>query len=205
MIIRSKKGASKLDKTERMSAAAYRKTLCGGNAEVSYKNRISSDNGRSFEEIIKKGCEYYAESGRAVISKVHEPYIVTKILQGGVFLGRFTGRAEPDFKGTIYGGKSIAFEAKSTQKTRINRIALTNEQMRWLSAQYSIGALAYVCVNIRDKFFMIPWVIWRDMRKIYKRHYLTAEDIPQYEIQFDGTLKFLDYVWGSCIGRSIDG
>lgn len=194
-----------MDKTQRMSAAEYRKSLGGGNANLSYKNRISSDNGRSFEELIKKGCEYYARDGRAIISKVHEPYIVTRILQGGSFLGRFTGRAEPDFKGTICGGRAIAFEAKSTQKTRINRIALTNEQMRWLSAQYSIGALTYVCVNIQDKFFMIPWTVWRDMRKIYKRHYLTAEDIPQYQVQFNGTLKFLDYVWGGRVGRDKNG
>lgn len=183
-----------LDKTRRMSAAAYRRAVCGGNAEKSYKNRQSNDKGRIFENLIKKGCQYYALHKKAVINKVNEPYICTKVLDGGSFVGRFTGRAEPDFKGVLKGGRAIAFEAKSTQKPSIQRSILTSEQMQWLEEQKDMGALTYVCVSLQDKFFMVPWQRWRDMKLHYGRNYLTAADIPEFEVIFDGSVRFLEYV-----------
>lgn len=209
-----------MNKTERMSAAQYREYISGGTAEsgkatgpgndTSYKNRVSSEGGRGFEELIKKGCEYYAGRGRAMISKVHEPYIVTKILPDGGFIGKFIGRAEPDFKGVLKGGQAIAFEAKSTSKSRIQRSVLTPEQMQWLDAQMMMGALTYVCVGMTDKqkrarFFMIPWHTWADMKIDYGKKFLMPDDIPEYEVRFDGTLKFLDYVSKGSVRRGIDG
>ena len=140
-----------------MTAVEYRKMIEGGGneraTEERFRNRCSNDRGRNFENLIMKGCQYYAQSGRAIINKVYEPYRCIKILEDGKFIGQFTGRAEPDFKGVLHNGRSVAFEAKSTSKSRIQRNALTEEQMQWLAAQYSMGALAFVCVEIQGRFF----------------------------------------------------
>ena len=89
------------------------------NGEQVLRNKVSSARGRAFESLLMRGCNYYRQRGTAIINKVNEPYIVTKKTTGNKFSGRFTGRAEPDFKGVLYGGRAIAFEAKSTQKSRI--------------------------------------------------------------------------------------
>lgn len=120
-------------------------------------------------------------------------------MQNGRFVGQFVGRAEPDFKGVLCGGTAIAFEAKSTNKSRIQKSALTDPQTQWLDAQRAMGALAFVCVDISGRFFMIPWGIWRDMRSIYGKKFLMPDDIPEYEVIYDGSIRFLEYENGRTI------
>lgn len=193
-------------KTERMSAAEYREYISGGAADVkrSLSAGNSSERGRVFERLLLKGCKLYARNDKAVISKVYEPYLCVRTLGEGGFIGKFIGRAEPDFKGVLKGGQAIAFEAKSTCKSRISRKVLTSEQMQWLDAQMMMGALTFVCVNMvddrrRDRFFTIPWHVWRDMEIDCGKKYLTAADIPEYEVKFDGAVRFLEYVNGEVI------
>lgn len=195
-----------MNKTERMSAAQYREYIRGGAADTERSLRAgnSSERGRVFESLLLEGCKIYAQNGKAIVSKVHEPYICMKNLDGGGFVGKFTGRAEPDFKGVLKGGQAIAFEAKSTGKSRICRNVLTMEQMQWLDAQMMMGARTFVCVNMtdekqRERFFTIPWHVWHDMEIDYGRKYLTAVDIPEYEVKFDGAVRFLEYVNGEVI------
>lgn len=161
--------------------------------EDRYKNMCSNDRGRIFENMLMRACRGYADSGRAVINKVYEPYRCVKVLNGGKFVGQFSGRAEPDFKGVLSGGRAVAFEAKSTSKSRIQRNVLTAEQMEWLEVQQKIGAMAFVCVQIRDEFFSVPWEKWRDMKEIYGKKFLMPDDMREYEVEFDGAVKFLDY------------
>lgn len=171
-------------------------TQGGGIDEVSMTNRCSNDRGRSFENLIMKGCQAYALEGRAVINKVYEPYRCIKKLKSGGFVGQFTGRAEPDFKGVLQGGQAIAFEAKSTKKSRMQHNALTDDQMRWLQIQEDMGAEVFVCIDIAGRFFMLPWKQWRDMKKIYGKKFLMPGDIEEFEVLFDGAVRFLDYAKG---------
>ena len=186
-----------------MSAAEFRRMITetqgGGIDEVSMTNRCSNDRGRSFENLIMKGCQAYALEGRAVINKVYEPYRCVKKLQSGGFVGQFTGRAEPDFKGVLQGGQAIAFEAKSTKKSRMQHNALTDDQMRWLQIQEDMGAEVFVCLDISGRFFMLPWQKWRDMKKIYGKKFLMAGDIEEFEVLFDGAVRFLNYADGGCV------
>ena len=119
---------------------------------------------------------------------------MSKKSANGVFIGRFSSPAQPDFQGTLKGGKSIVFEAKRTGKEKITRNVLTDTQMDVLEEHNQLGALCGVCVNIQDDFFFIPWNVWRDMKKIYGRQYLKAEDIKEYKVKFDGSVHFLDNV-----------
>lgn len=77
--------------------------------------------------------------------------------------------------------------------SRIQKSALTDPQTQWLDAQRAMGALAFVCVDINGRFFMIPWGIWRDMRGIYGKKFLMPDDIPEYEVIYDGSIRFLEY------------
>lgn len=189
-----------MDITERIPAHEYiKKQAGGGDPEMSYKNRVSSDRGRIFEQLIIKGCEFYQKTGKALISKIPEPYLCRKIFKSGGFNGIHLGQAEPDFKGTLFGGKSIVFEAKATRKDRIQQKALTDKQFHLLEEQYAMGAKVFVCINIQTKYFMVPWYVWVEMRVNFGRRYLMAKDIPEYEIIFDGSVRFLDYKNGAVI------
>lgn len=184
---------------ERMTAEEYRALIDenrNADGEQVLRNKKSSARGRAFESLLMRGCNYYRQNGVAIINKVNEPYIVTK-KNGNKFMGRFTGRAEPDFKGVLRGGRAIAFEAKSTQKSRIQRNAVTDTQMEWLREQKKMGAVVFVAVNIQDKFYSIPFDVWDDMKNIYGKKFLMSEDIAGYEVKYDGAVRFLEYEDGT--------
>lgn len=158
-----------------------------------YKNRVNNAQGQHFEREILAGCRMYEHHGIATIDKTPEPFRVTsKNHRTGEFTGRFSTHAQPDFQGTLHGGRSIMFEAKRTSKDRITRNVLTDTQMEILEKHNRLGALCGVCICIQDDFFFIPWNVWRDMKEMYGRQYLKAEDIEEYKVRFDGAVYFLD-------------
>lgn len=199
-----------MDNTEHMSAAEYRALIdqyppaAEPWEETRVRNHISSDRGREFEHLIMLGCDYYADKRRAVIGKVYEPYRCIKRYDGGRFLGQWIGRAEPDFKGVLRGGRAVAFEAKSTKKSRIQKNALTSEQAAWLDAQAEMGAVVFVCVELQNRFFSVPWYVWRDMRGAFGKKFLMPGDIAEYEVIFDGGVRFLEYMNGGVIGDAAE-
>lgn len=157
-----------------------------------YQNRLNNAQGQHFEREILAGCKMYERYGIAKIDKTPEPFKVTKKNpKTGEFIGRFSKHAQPDFQGTLYGGRSIMFEAKRTTKDRITRDVLTDTQMETLEEHNRLGALCGVCICIQDDFFFIPWNVWRDMKEMYGRKYLTAADIEEYRVRFDGAVHFL--------------
>lgn len=157
------------------------------------RNRLSNAQGQHFEREILAGCRRYKDLGLAVIDKTPEPFRVMKKNPNGVFTGRFTALAQPDFQGTLKNGRSIVFEAKMTLKDRIQRNVLTDTQMQALEAHEGLGAFAAVCVSIGNGFYFIPWEAWRDMKDIYGHQYVTPEQIAEYEVKFDGSVRFLEY------------
>lgn len=163
-------------------------------AKQQYQNATNNAQGHLFESAIMAGCSTYREDGRAEINKTPEPFRVLSKGEYGVFTGRFTAHAQPDFQGTIADGRSIVFEAKTTTSDRMKRDVLTVEQQKDLERHMNLGAVAAVCIGIEDKFFFIPWEIWRDMKEHYGRKYVTANDVEKYRIRFNGAVLFLDYM-----------
>lgn len=168
-------------------------------ARQQWQNAVNNAQGHFFEGYIKAACIHYRHIKRAEIDKTPEPFRVSKKHQDGTFTGRFTALAQPDFKGTLSGGRSIAFEAKYTTTDRMKRGVLTETQMEALEYHSDLGAVAGVCIGIQDKFFFIPWAIWWDMKAHYGRQYVTAEEVEPYRVKFNGSVLFLDYVHeGTC-------
>lgn len=114
-------------------------------------------------------------------------------LAGGIFKGRFTARAQPDFQGTLAGGRSIVFEAKYTTTDRMKRDVLTQDQQDALERHARRGAVAAVCAGIGSDFFFVQWEVWRDMKERFGRRYVTAADIEHWRVRFNGAVLFLDY------------
>ena len=77
--------------------------------------------GHIFEMAIEAACSAYRTSGRADIEKTPEPMRVLKNAGNGKFVCTFEKRAQPDFKGTLAGGRAVCFEAKYTENERIEK------------------------------------------------------------------------------------
>ena len=151
--------------------------------------------GEAFEFHIEAALIRYKEAGIAEIEKTPEPIKQLGKKNGrGQFLACYTKRAQPDFKGTLTGGKSIVFEAKATKQDKIEQKAVTQDQSDRLEAHQRLGALAFVIVgmNLQD-FFRVPWETWRDMEKIYGHKHMKRAELEPFRIDWRyGMIQLLD-------------
>ena len=122
-------------------------------AALRYQNKVNNAQGHFFESAIKAACTLYSDRERADVDKTPEPFRVLEKSRDGKFKGRFTARAQPDFQGTLDGGRSIVFEAKYTTTDRLKWDVLTQEQRDTLERHARRGALAAVCGGIGNEFF----------------------------------------------------
>lgn len=108
----------------------------------------------------------------------------TKNLGDGKFIAFFEKAAQPDFKGVLKGGRAVAFEAKYTSGERMDHDRVTPDQARSLDRYEKLGALCFVVAGFGSGgVFRIPWAVWRDMKEIYGRKYVTPEDIEEYLVK----------------------
>lgn len=150
--------------------------------------------GETFERYIQSSCDWYREGGIADIEKTPEPMKpLRKPNERGQFLACYTKQAQPDFSGTLKGGRSIKFEAKHTDDQRIDRSRLTAEQMDELERHHRMGAACFVLVSFSlQQFSMIPWPVWRGMAETYGRKYITATEAKTFAVPATaGVIKFL--------------
>ena len=161
-------------------------------AALQYQNKVNNAQGHFFEGAIKAACALYSERERADVDKTPEPFRVLEKSRDGIFKGRFTARAQPDFQGTLDGGRSIVFEAKYTTTDRLKRDVLTGEQQDTLERHAARGAVAAVCAGIGNNFFFVPWAVWRDMKEHFGRKYVTAANLEPFRVRFNGAVLFLD-------------
>ena len=157
-------------------------------AALRYQNKVNNAQGHFFEQAIKAACALYASRGRATADKTPEPLRVLEKSRDGIFKGRFTARAQPDFQGTLAGGRSIVFEAKYTTTDRLKWDVLTQEQRDALEHHHQHGAISAVCAGIGNDFFFVPWEVWRDMKERFGRKYVTAADLEPWRVRFNGAV-----------------
>lgn len=159
-----------------------------------YRGAVSRSQGLLHEKMIEAGCIYYRQTGRAYIVKEPEPFrVLKKDKRTGRATIQFVKHAQPDFHGTLKGGRTIVFEAKHTNSDRIKQDLITPEQAASLTVQERLGAAAFVCAGIDNRAFMVPWSVWSDMKKYFGRKYATADDLEPFEVVQDMSIKFLEY------------
>lgn len=166
-------------------------------AEKSYQASVTGRKnkaaGEHWENMIEASCQYYRFEEIAEITKTPEPMHPIKSLGQGKFVAYYQKMAQPDYKGTLSGGKAIVFEAKHTDAEKMMRSVISSEQEKQLDRHEKLGAECFVMVSFGfRRFFKIPWNVFRDMKEHYGRKYITPEDIRQYEIKYlNGVLYFL--------------
>ena len=163
-------------------------------ARRQYIGLTSRLHGEQFENMIAKACDLYREKDIADIEKTPEPMKVLKDMGNGRFLACFTKAAQADYKGIMQGGRAVNFEAKYTDRDRLEQSVVTAAQAERLERAFSYGAHTFVMVafGIHD-VFRIPWAVWRSMKERFGRKYITPADVREYTVlHFNGYLMFLE-------------
>lgn len=165
------------------------------NVQRSQRGRQSRIMGDHFEGIIAASLKWYEDKGVACIEKTPEPMKPLRAPnRQGQFLACYIKAGQPDFKGTLTGGRSVVFEAKHTDSDRIEYSRLTDEQVEKLSTHHKLGAAAFVLVSFGlQDFYRIPWEIWRDMKAIYGHKHIKQKELEPYRVQYiAGVIKLLE-------------
>ena len=177
-----------IDMADVMDAQHYRAIVIG---------RQNKAAGEEWERILEVSCQHYRLTGEAEIEKTPEPMkqLGPKDRQGK-FTACYTKKAQPDYKGTLKGGRSVVFEAKHTDSDRIEQSRLTDEQVASLTEHHRLGAATFILVSVGlQDFFRVPWEVWRDMKDIYGHKHMKLAELEPYRVQYiAGVLKLLEGV-----------
>lgn len=156
--------------------------------------RRSRAAGEMWENMIEAACQHYRLKGVAEITKTPEPMKpLGRPNSRGQFTACYTKQAQPDYKGTLAGGRAIVFEAKHTDSDRLQQSVVSEEQEKQLDRHMALGAECFVLVSFGfQQFFKVPWEVFKNMKQNYGRKYITAEDVQTYKVRYiGGVLQFL--------------
>ena len=144
---------------------------------------LSKAKGKHFEERLDGSFAYYRDRGYAIIEKTPEPMRVIKDLGSGRFVAFFEKKAQPDYKGTIKGGRTVMFEAKFTSTERMEQSRVEPKQSEYLDRHESLGARCYVLAGFGSgEVYRVPWAVWRNMKDHFGRKYVTEPDLDAYRV-----------------------
>ena len=147
------------------------------------QGKISRAKGKQFESELDTAFEYYKEKGFADIEKTPEPMRVIRSLGNGQFIACFEKKAQPDYKGTLKGGRSVMFEAKYTSSDRMEQSRVSEKQADYLDNQQKLGARCYVIAGFDSgEVYCIPWNVWNNMKEHFSRKYVKEADIQKYRV-----------------------
>ena len=164
-----------------------------------YQGAVSKAKGKYFEQYIDKSLNYYGYKGLAVIEKTPEPMRPSKSIGNGKFVAFFEKKAQPDYKGTLKGGKSIVFEAKYTSSDKMEQNRVLQEQAESLTKHQRLGALCFVIAGFDSgNVYRVPWDVWQNMKELFGRKYVTEADLKKYQVAtaMNGVLLLLDSTKG---------
>ena len=153
------------------------------NKEKQKQGRKNRAEGQLFEAVLDRTFAYYSEKGYAKIDKTPEPCKIIKRLEHLRFIGCFQKKAQPDYKGTIKGGRKVIFEAKYTSTDRISQDRVSDIQAEYMDQETALGARCFVLAGFKSGgIYRIPWPVWSDMKKKFGHKYVTEDDLSEYRI-----------------------
>lgn len=162
--------------------------------------RQSRQNGALFEMMVDRSLEWYRARGDAFICKTPEPMKpIRPTNRNGQFIACYTKQAQPDYKGTLNGGRAVVFDAKHTEKAdKIDFARVTEEQREELELHYQMGAAVFILVSFgMQEFYRIPWPVWQNMQGIYGRKHMKKVDCEPFRVPYmSGIVKLLEGIEG---------
>lgn len=164
------------------------------------KNRIRGKKaqhiGNIFEKYIEAACIRYRTLGIADIKKTPEPMRPIGVINNnrGWYKAIFEKKGQPDFLGTLKGGRSIMIEAKHTDSKYMRFDRIATHQERDLKSTADLGGLSLILLSYNLKnFYCIEWNDWLRLKNLdSKKKSLKEEDLIDYKIEYkNGVIQFL--------------
>ena len=159
--------------------------------------KLSKAKGAQFEARLNASFAYYAQNGFAIVEKTPEPMRPAKSLGGGKFIAFYEKRAQPDYKGTLKGGRTVLFEAKFTSADRLEQSRVLASQQDCMERHQALGARCFILAGFASGLvYCVPWGVWRDMKARFGRKYVTETDLQDYQVQTaqNGVLLLLNQI-----------
>jgi len=152
------------------------------------QGKQAQSDGAFFERMIDEACFRYKCNGWANVEKTPEPMKAIKPMGRGQFLAHYLSKAQPDFKGVLGGGRAVMFEAKSTNADRILQSRVMDNQLQALLDYKEFNALTFILIFFltENACFRIPVETWRDMKQIFGRKYIKADELEDYRVPTSG-------------------
>lgn len=128
---------------------------------VTQRNR-----GRWFERLLDQAHAHYAHEGRAQIRRQPTPTLpLRERIPGGRIrlIAIPVGRADVDYRGTLAGGRAIAFDAKSTATARGWSGRIPAHQLDILRAEHRLESVCGIMLAQWAPGWDQPRVIWVPM------------------------------------------
>lgn len=167
----------------RAHSARKPKSSSSNTTDNATRGRLSRTHGERFEQVINASLEAYRAKGYAVVEKTPEPMRpLNKPNTKGQFLACFVSMAQPDYQGTLAGGRSVVFEAKYSASDRINKNRLTPAQADRLAQHAALGAICFVLVGFQGDCFRIPWQVWAQMESMFGHKHIKRVEAEPYRI-----------------------
>lgn len=185
-----------------MSIEEYKKIVLNGN-DFTLKNsnrqlqgKVNRELGKNFEEQIEFLCEGYKLNKLAIIEKTPEPMKILRHIENGHFETVFAKLAQPDFKGTLKGGRTVVFDAKFTESNKITYQALSDFQRESLIEYSQLGAMAFVLVGFMDgSMYRVDIKYWENMKEIFGHKHIKQEELENMSFKAkrakNGMIDFL--------------
>lgn len=169
-----------------------------GNIRKKQSGLSAKRSGEQFERLIEVSCDYYRKQGIANITKTPEPMRPIKAVNrhAGQYIAIFTQKAQPDFTGTLQGGRTLLMEAKHTSQTNIAFNRITDVQESYLNEHERLGAVCLVVISFNMKnFYTVPWKEWKEIRESIGKKSVNETDLSRFQTEFmQLRVKFLDKV-----------
>lgn len=159
------------------------------------QGKRAKNNGKMFEQLIESACKVYRNQGRANINKTPEPLKPIGVLRGGQFRAVYDKRGQPDFLGTLAGGKSIMIEAKHTSSTNLRFDSVLRHQARQLALTDILGGIAGILVSFSmERFYYIPYKVWETLENNLGKKSFNEKDVASYAVNTKN--GFIDFLQG---------
>lgn len=170
-----------------LSIQEYKNIISLQNSKNPYRQlqgKVNREIGKNFEEQVESICNVYELNNLAIIEKTPEPMKILKHIENGHFETVFSKSAQPDFKGTLKGGRTVVFDAKFTSADRITFNVLNDFQRETLLKYQKLGAISFVLVGFSDgKIYNINIETWSNMKDVFGRLYIKQEELEKLNLR----------------------
>jgi recombination protein U len=116
-----------------------------------YEN--NANKGKPFEDLISVANEQYKRTGAALVQKIATPVKVIRSFdpttqRSKIVNAFYEAKSTVDFTGVVRGGKSIAFDAKSTMNKQLFNLGMIEDhQYDYLSMHAALGGHSFLLVE----------------------------------------------------------